>query len=66
MIRELDTVVLTHDIGEYGLKQGDMMSVLFNAVVKIKPPPDSIMRSSGDTKCVPLSESIDVKGGEIV
>jgi hypothetical protein len=24
MIRELDTVVLTHDIGEHGLKQGDI------------------------------------------
>jgi hypothetical protein len=28
MIRELDTVVLTHDIGEHGLKQGDIGAVV--------------------------------------
>jgi hypothetical protein len=28
MIRELDTVVLTHDIDEYGLKQGDIRAVM--------------------------------------
>ena len=28
MIRELDTVVLTHDIAEYGLKQGDIGAVV--------------------------------------
>jgi hypothetical protein len=28
VIRELDTVVLTHDIEEYGLKQGDIGAVV--------------------------------------
>ena len=28
MIRELDTVVLTHDVDEYGLKQGDIGAVV--------------------------------------
>ena len=28
MIRELDTVVLTHDIDQYGLKRGDMGAVV--------------------------------------
>ena len=28
MIRELDTVVLTHDIAEHGLKEGDVGSVV--------------------------------------
>jgi len=28
MIRELDTVALTHDIGEHGLKQGDIGAVM--------------------------------------
>jgi len=28
MIQELDTVVLTHDIEEYGLKQGDVGAVV--------------------------------------
>ncbi|MCK4761697.1 MAG: DUF4926 domain-containing protein [Candidatus Aminicenantes bacterium] len=28
MIGELDTVVLTHDISEHGLKQGDIGEVL--------------------------------------
>lgn len=28
MIRELDTVVLTHDIAEHGLKQGDIGAVV--------------------------------------
>jgi len=28
MIRELDTVVLTHDIDQYGLKQGDIGAVV--------------------------------------
>jgi hypothetical protein len=28
MIRELDTVVLRHDIDEYGLKQGDIGAVV--------------------------------------
>jgi len=28
MIRELDTVVLIHDIDEYGLKQGDIGAVV--------------------------------------
>ena len=28
MIRELDTVVLTHDIDKYGLKQGDIGAVV--------------------------------------
>ena len=28
MIRESDIVVLTHDIGEYGLKQGDIGAVV--------------------------------------
>ena len=28
MIRELDTVVLTHDIDEYCLKQGDIVAVV--------------------------------------
>ncbi len=28
MIRELDTVVLTHDIEEYGLKEGDIGAVV--------------------------------------
>jgi len=28
MIRELDTVVLTHDINQYGLKQGDIGAVV--------------------------------------
>ena len=28
MIRELDTVVLTYDIDEYGLKQGDIGAVV--------------------------------------
>ena len=28
MFRELDTVVLTHDIDEYGLKQGDVGAVV--------------------------------------
>lgn len=28
MIRELDTVVLTHDIPQHGLKQGDMGAVV--------------------------------------
>jgi hypothetical protein len=28
VIRELDTVVLTHDIDEYGLKQGDIGAVV--------------------------------------
>lgn len=28
MIRELDTVVLTHDIEEHGLKQGDVGAVV--------------------------------------
>ncbi len=28
MIQELDTVVLTHDIKEHGLKQGDMGAVV--------------------------------------
>ena len=47
-------------VESYGLKQGDMMSVLFNDDVKIKPPPDPSMLSGEDTGCVPLSESIDV------
>ncbi len=29
MIRELDTVVLTHDIDKYGLKQGDIGAVVY-------------------------------------
>ena len=29
MIRELDTVVLTHDIEEYGLKEGDIGAVVY-------------------------------------
>ena len=28
MIRELDTVVLTHDVEEHGLKQGDVGAVV--------------------------------------
>lgn len=28
MIKELDTVVLTHDIGEHGLKEGDIGAVV--------------------------------------
>ena len=28
MIRELDTVVLAHDIDQYGLKQGDLGAVV--------------------------------------
>lgn len=28
MIRELDAVVLTHDIAEHGLKQGDIEAVV--------------------------------------
>ena len=28
MIKELDTVVLTHDIKEYGLKEGDIGAVV--------------------------------------
>lgn len=28
MIKELDTIVLTHDIGEYGLKEGDIGAVV--------------------------------------
>lgn len=28
MIRELDTVVLAHDINEYGLKEGDIGAVV--------------------------------------
>ncbi|MFA4917944.1 MAG: DUF4926 domain-containing protein [Thermodesulfovibrionales bacterium] len=28
MIRELDTVVLTHDVDEYGLKEGDIGAVV--------------------------------------
>lgn len=28
MIRELDTVVLVHDLAEYGLKQGDIGAVV--------------------------------------
>lgn len=28
MIKELDTVVLTHDIGEYGLKEGDIGAIV--------------------------------------
>jgi hypothetical protein len=28
MIKELDTIVLTHDIGEYGLKKGDIGAVV--------------------------------------
>ncbi len=28
MIRELDTVVLTHDIDEYGLKKGDIGAIV--------------------------------------
>jgi len=28
MIRELDTVALTHDVDEYGLKQGDVGAVV--------------------------------------
>jgi hypothetical protein len=28
MIKELDTVVLTHDIGEYDLKEGDIGAVV--------------------------------------
>ena len=28
MIKELDTVVLTHDMGEYGLKDGDIGAVV--------------------------------------
>lgn len=28
MIRELDTVVLAHDISEYGLKEGDIGAVV--------------------------------------
>lgn len=28
MIRELDTVVLTHDIAEHGLRQGDVGAVV--------------------------------------
>ena len=28
MVRELDTVVLTHDIVEHGLKQGDLGAVV--------------------------------------
>ena len=28
MIRELDTVVLTHDLAEHGLKQGDLGAVV--------------------------------------
>ena len=27
MIKELDTIVLTHDIGEHGLKKGDIGAV---------------------------------------
>lgn len=48
-----------------GLKQGDAMSVFFNGIVKIKPPPDSCKLSSGKAESVPLAESIDGKGGEI-
>ena len=47
-----------------GLKQGDSMSVFFNGIVKIKPPPDSSTCSSGDTRSVLLTESINAKGGE--
>lgn len=28
MIRELDTVVLTHDVDEYGLKEGDIGAIV--------------------------------------
>jgi len=28
MIKELDTIVLTHDIGEYGLEKGDIGAVV--------------------------------------
>ena len=28
MIRELDTIVLSHDVEEYGLKQGDIGAVV--------------------------------------
>jgi len=28
MVKELDTIVLTHDIEEYGLKQGDIGAVV--------------------------------------
>lgn len=31
-----------------GLKQGDPMSVFFNGIVKIKPPPDRNSESGGD------------------
>lgn len=31
-----------------GLKQGDLMSVLFNGIVKIKPPPDSKDKEGGE------------------
>ena len=56
-----------------GLKQGDQMSVVFNSIVKIKPPPDSLEQpldeSVGDcgsdsTEGAPLSHTIDSKGGE--
>jgi hypothetical protein len=30
MIRELDTVVLTHDIEEYGLRAGDIRAVVLS------------------------------------
>ena len=48
-----------------GLKQGDEISVFFNGVVKIKPPPDSSTFSSGDTRSASLADSIDANGGEI-
>jgi hypothetical protein len=40
VFRELDTVVLTHDIDEYGLKQGDIGAVVHcyrdSAVFKVE------------------------------
>ena len=56
-----------------GLEQGDQMSVVFNGIVKIKPPYDvhTLPREgigncgSGSSEQAPLSHTINPEGGEI-
>lgn len=65
MIRELSTVVLTHDLEEYGLKQGDI-----DAVVHTYSSGDAyeveFVTGNGDTIAVVTLHDQDVRliGGE--
>ena len=59
-----------------GLEQGDQMSVIFNGIVKIKPPSVQPVQSlhgeglgncsSGSSVDAPLSREINPEGGDIV